>query len=101
MDTYYGMHNQFTAHSGQGEALIELLLEAAEGLRANNACLVYIVSGSPEDPNVVWVTEAWTDRAAHRASLQDKSVQAAIQRARPLITAISTSEFQPIGGKGI
>jgi quinol monooxygenase YgiN len=34
------------------------MLEAAEALRADDACLLYVVSRQPDDPEAVWVTEA-------------------------------------------
>lgn len=101
MTTYYGRHGHFTAQPGQGDTLTVILLAAAEGLRANDDCLLYLVSRSPADPDVIWVTEAWTSKAAHGDSLRDEAVQAAIQRARPLIADIAGTELCPVGGKGI
>jgi quinol monooxygenase YgiN len=101
MAPYYGMHGHFTAQPGQGDALAEILLAAAEGLRANEACLLYLVSRSPDDPDLVWVTEAWTSKSAHDESLQGEDVKAAIQRARPLIAGITGTELLLLGGKGI
>ena len=101
MTAKYGAHNRFTAQPGGGDALARILLEAAGGLRGNHACLLYLVSRSPDDPDVVWVTEVWTDRTAHDASLQGENVREAIQRARPLIASIAGTELRPLGGKGI
>lgn len=101
MNDYYGSHNRFTAQAGQGDALAEILLAAAEGLRANGACLLYLVSRSPDDTDVVWVTEAWTSKAAHDESLQGEDVKAAIGRARPLIVGVAGTELRPVGGMGI
>jgi quinol monooxygenase YgiN len=101
MNGYYGLHGHFTAQPGQGDALTEILLAAAEGLRANDACLLYVISRSPDDSEVIWVTEAWTSKQAHDESLQDEHVMAAIQRARPLIAGIEGTELRPVGGKGI
>src|SRR5437763_60401 len=66
MTAYIGYHNQFTTQPGQGDTLEEILLAAAEGMRTNDSCLLYLVSRSPEDSNVVWVTEAWTSEQASR-----------------------------------
>lgn len=101
MNVYYGMHNQFTAQPGQGDALVEILLAAADGLRSNDTCLLYLISRSPDDPDVIWITEAWTDKAAHDQSLQGENVRAAVQRARPLIASIAGTELHFVGGKGI
>jgi quinol monooxygenase YgiN len=89
------------AQPGQGDALAEILLAAATGLADNDACLLYLVSRSPEDPDAVFVTEVWTSRAAHDESLQGEQVRAAIQRARPLIARVAGTELRPAGGKGI
>lgn len=98
----YGRFGQFRARPGAGDALAALLLEAADGLRANDGCLLYVVSRSDDDPGVVWVTEVWTDRSAHRASLQDPAARALIIQAMPLIEAMGeATEHRPVGGKGI
>jgi quinol monooxygenase YgiN len=101
MNAEYGLHTHFTAQPGQGDVLAEILLVAAERLQANDACLLYLVSRSPDDPDAIWVTEAWTSKAAHDESLQGEEVQAAIQRARPLIGGIAGTELRPAGGKGV
>jgi quinol monooxygenase YgiN len=95
------MHGCFKAQPGQGPALAEILLEAAEGLRADDACLLYVVSRG-EDEDTVWVTEAWVDREAHDASLRAPGVPEMIARARPLIAGMDgRAEFTPFGGKGV
>jgi len=55
-----------------------------------------------DDPDTIWVTEAWADRAAHGASLQEEAAKALIERARPLIAEFADrAEFRPEGGKGL
>ncbi len=95
------MHGYFKSQPGQGEALAAILLEAAESLRANDSCLLYVVSRG-EDANTIWVSEAWTDREAHDASLDDPAAREQIARARPLIAGMDgRAEFTPLGGKGL
>jgi quinol monooxygenase YgiN len=96
------MHGRIVAQPGQGDRLAEMLLEAAKGVEPNPDCLLYVVSRSLDDPDSVWVTEAWADRAAHDASLQDEAAKALIERARPLIADFADrAEFRPEGGKGL
>jgi quinol monooxygenase YgiN len=98
----YGMHGRIVARPGHGDELASILLEAAAGLEANPGCLLYVVSRSADDPDSVWVTEAWTDRAAHAASLEDKGARALISRARPIIASFADrAELRPEGGKGL
>jgi quinol monooxygenase YgiN len=102
MHASFGMHGRIVAQPGQGDQLAGMLLEAAKGLEENPECLLYVVSRSLDDPDSVWVTEAWTDRAGHDASLQDEAARALIGRARPLIAAFADrAEFRPEGGKGL
>jgi quinol monooxygenase YgiN len=98
----FGMHGSFKAQPGQGDALAAILLEAAESLRANESCLLYVVSRASDDADAIWVTEAWTDREAHDASLDVPDAKEQIARAMPLIAGIdSRAEFTPLGGKGV
>ena len=98
----YGMHGRIVAQPGHGDELAAILLEAAAGLEANPDCLLYVVSRSADDPESVWVTEAWTDRAAHAGSLQAEGARELIARARPIIASFADrAEFRPEGGKGL
>ncbi len=90
------------ATPGEWDALVALLLEGAEGLADIEGCRLYVISRDPKDRDSVWITEVWTDQAAHDASLKDPRVRAVIQRARPLIASVADSmEFVPVGGKGV
>ena len=96
------MQARFSALPGEGGAFAGLLLEAAEGLEARDACLLYAVSRDVEDPDVVWVVEAWTSQAAHAASLQDPAARALIERALPLLAGPPEArQLNPVGGKGL
>lgn len=95
----YGLIGKFTATDGRRDELIGYLLE---GLRDMPGCLSYIVASDPADANTIWVTEAWTDAASHKASLSLPSVQDAIRKARPIIAGMeSVAETQPVGGHGL
>jgi quinol monooxygenase YgiN len=98
----YGMHGRIVAKPGRGDELAAILLEAAAGLEANPDCLLYVVSRSADDADSVWVTEAWRDRAAHGASLEDPAARELIGRARPIIASFADrAELRPQGGKGL
>jgi quinol monooxygenase YgiN len=102
MDEPFGMQVRFTARPGEGDALAALLLEAAAGLDALDACLVYLVSRDGEAPDDVWVTEAWSDAEAHTASLEDPAARELIERALPLLASPPEAlHLLPLGGKGL
>ncbi len=102
MLTYYGLHGQFIAADGARDDLVAILLEAAESLRRNPNCLLYVIHVAEDDPNAIWVTEAWTDKQAHDDSLKPDEVRAVIARARPLIAGFGERrEFHTLGGVGL
>ncbi len=97
--TMYGLIGKMTATAGRRDELTAILLE---GLGRMPGCLSYIVAHDPQDADAIWVTEVWTDEAAHRASLQVPEVKAAIQRGLPLIETFSDAVTTvPIGGVGL
>ncbi len=97
----YGLFGKFTAPAGNRDELVGHLLQAAKLLERNAACIHYAV-GTTEEPEGVWVWEAWTDKAAHDASVDDEDVRELIQKARPLIAGIShQTELTIHGGKGV
>ncbi|WP_292124860.1 putative quinol monooxygenase [Brevundimonas sp.] len=94
----YGLIGRMTATPGQRDALTAILLES---LGTMPGCLSYIVAHDPADDHAIWVTEVWTDQAAHRASLQVPEVKAAIARGLPLIATFEDARVTtPVGGVG-
>lgn len=98
----FGTYTKFTAHEGRRESLVEILLQAADGMGSVEGCDLYVVNIPENDSNSVWVTEIWSDPSAHQASLLLEEAKALIQKARPLISGIEQIKLQPLsGGKGI
>lgn len=95
----YGLIGRIIAVPGQRDALVAALLE---GTQEMPGCLSYVVAADPSAADALWVTEVWTDRESHRASLQLPAVQAAIARGKPLIASFESHvETVPLGGVGI
>jgi len=95
----YGLIGKMTAIPGQRDALTAILLES---LGSMPGCLSYVVAHDPADADAIWVTEAWTDEAAHRASLKVPEIKAAIQRALPLVATFGDAQVTtPVGGVGL
>ena len=97
----FGLFGKIDTHPGQRDALVEILLQAAALLHDDAECELYIVSTSPTEPEVLYVTEAWRSQAAHEASLARDDVRALIQRGMPLMAGGERTELVPMGGKGL
>ncbi len=97
----FGLYGKIIAQQGQRDALVEILLEAAELLQDDGDCTIYVVNVSPTEPDVVWVTEIWRSQAAHQASLTREDTRKLIERGMTLIAGGERTEVVPIGGKGL
>jgi len=95
----YGLIGKMTVVEGQRDALTAILLES---LGRMPGCLSYVVAHDPADADAIWVTEVWTDEAAHRASLQVPEVKEAIRKGMPLIATFEDAQVTtPVGGVGL
>jgi len=95
----YGMIGRIKAQPGQRAQLAAILLE---GTGSMPGCLSYIVAEDMADPDTLIVTEAWDSKQSHDDSLKLPAVQAAIAKARPLITGFDRiAEMVPLGGLGL
>jgi quinol monooxygenase YgiN len=98
----YGLHGTIRAKPSQRDALLAILLDAANDAHSMPGCRLYVVSLVPDDADAIAVTEIWDDKASHDASLALETVRATVARAGPLIAGMGTSsDFRPVGGLGL
>ena len=98
----FGLCGIMKAQPGQRDALLDLLLQAADVVSDLPGCEVWIVNTMPDDPDGIWITEVWRSEADHAASLTVDAVSAIIARARPLIAGFGERfTLEPVGGKGL
>ena len=97
--TMYGMIGQMLAASGKRDDLAAILSQSTSGMPG---CLSYIVAKDAANADALWITEVWTDKDSHAASLKLPAVQAAIAKARPIIAGFGQRfETVPVGGVGL
>ena len=97
----YGLFGKLVTRPGQRDAVVALLLRDVEELRGVG-CQLYAVHVSPAHPDAVWVTEVWTSKEAHHASLRLPSVRRAIAEAMPLLTGeFDQVQLSVVGGLGL
>ncbi|MBC7271995.1 MAG: antibiotic biosynthesis monooxygenase [Streptomyces sp.] len=98
----YGFSAALTAKPGLGDRLVELLLtgldEGSPG--ASEHCVVYLVSRSASDPDVVHVIEGWTSEADHHRIFAGEAAQAIVARIGELLAKESEfTDHVPVRGK--
>ena len=102
MNVAYGFNATMTAKPGMGDQLVEMLLT---GLRPGNPaaseyCLVYLVSRSASDQDVVHITEGWTTAEDHDRIFAGPEAKALVEQLGSLIAGESTyTDYVPVNGK--
>jgi len=95
----YGLIGQMLAAPGKRDELLAILGEGAGDMPG---CLSYVIAKDPTNADALWITEVWTNKDAHAASLKLPSVQAAIAKGRPMIASFPQHfETIPVAGHGL
>lgn len=98
----HGFAATLTARPGMGDRLVDLLLtgldEGSPG--ASEYCLLYLVSRSASDPDIVHVTEGWTSQEDHHRIFAGEAAQAIVAQIDGLLAKESAySDYVPVLGK--
>ena len=95
----FGLITKFKTVPDQRDPLIAILTAGTSNMPG---CLSYIVARDAAEADAVWITEVWSTRENHQASLSLPAVQHAIAKGRPLIAGFGARfETQPLGGHGL
>jgi quinol monooxygenase YgiN len=94
----YGLIGRIKAVAGKRAELASMLVQDG----SMPGCISYLVGEDVDDPDALWITEVWTDKAAHDASLGLPAVREAIARGRPLIAGFDHGVVTNVlGGIGL
>lgn len=100
MSIQHGFHATIPARAGQGDALVALLLAAPSLGHAD--CLVFLVSRSAGNPDLVSVAEGWSSQEAHGNFFASAEAQAFVAQLAPFIAGEPIySDAIPVGGKAV
>jgi quinol monooxygenase YgiN len=98
MSVSHGFHATMTARPGKGAELVDLLLDAPS--LSNEDCVVFLVSRSAADQDIVHVTEGWVSEEAHGRFFATGEAQALVAKLQPLLAGESRyADEVPVGGK--
>lgn len=98
----YGFSATLSARPGTGDQLVDLLLtglnEGSPG--ASQQCVVYLVSRSASDPDVVHVIEGWTSEDDHHRIFVGEAAKAIVAQIDPLLAKEPEyTDYVPVRGK--
>jgi quinol monooxygenase YgiN len=79
----FSVHGRIAAKPGRREALIERFRDVLEaGIPGLEWCSISTIL---DDPDAIWITQIWTDKAAHDAGTRSRIVASATERAMLLV----------------
>lgn len=97
----YGYIGSMKTTPGHRADVVAILLSGLDGLR-RAGCELYVVSTSDADDVTIWVSEVWSSKEQHDASLQLPETKLAISKAMPMLTGEFTSQgLTVVGGLGV
>ena len=100
----YGFSATMTALTGRGDDLVDLVLSGLDegNPAASEYCLVYLVSRSSTDPDVVHLIEGWTSEADHHRLFASDAARSLVARFAELLDGDSVyGDLVPVGGKAV
>ncbi|WP_460737689.1 putative quinol monooxygenase [Microbacterium neimengense] len=100
----YGFSATLTALPGRGDDLVALVLSGLDegNPAATEYCLVYLVSRSATDPDVVHLIEGWTTEEDHHRLFAGQAAQALVAKFAELLAGDSVyGDLIPVGGKAV
>jgi quinol monooxygenase YgiN len=93
-------YGKAVARRGEGAQLATVLLEAAEELRGDPGCELYLINRQRGEEDVIWVTELWRSQADLDASLERIRGSDQVAAAMALVEDWQMVELDLLGGKG-
>jgi quinol monooxygenase YgiN len=98
--TEVARYGRAVAREGHGGDVADRLLAAAEDLRGDPGCMLYLISREAGKPDVVWVTELWRSQADLDASLEKIRGSKDVAEVMSLVDGWEMIELELLGGKG-
>ena len=94
-------YGRAVAREGHGGELAERLLAAADELRGDAGCELYLINREAGKPDVIWVTELWRSQADLEASLERIRGSDEVAAVMSLVDDWEMIELELLGGKGV
>ena len=98
----FAQHSCLRARPGKRDELLAKFLEIPKMQADNPACELTIVSSSPDEDDVVYLTEVWTSAEEHERARQSQEVQEWAAGMPSLVAGPpDTTPLVIEGGKGV
>lgn len=89
-----------TAREGRADELAELMLAAAEDVKSDPGCELYLINRQADRPDVIWVTELWRSREDLDAAVERIRGSDDVAAVMDVVADGAMIELELLGGKG-
>lgn len=89
----FTVHAWMSARPGRRDALAATIHRVARLCREHGGLRTHTVNADQDDPDALWVTEIWTDRATHDTVTRSAPVRAASRDLQPLLAGPPVSSY--------
>jgi quinol monooxygenase YgiN len=93
-------YGKAVAKQGRGAEVAEALLAAADDLRDDPGCELYLINRQAGAPDTIWVTELWRSQADLDAALEKIRGSSDVGAVLALVDSFEMVELELLGGKG-
>lgn len=95
----YGLITKINTIQGKRDELIVVLLDGTANMPG---CLSYVIAKDASENDAIWISEVWSSKESHEASLSLPSVKESMAKGRPFIAGFArTAVTIPVGGFGL
>lgn len=92
----FAVYRSMTAQPGRRDAVVDLIRKAARAsVEMRVVVLPCSVNATLDEPDTVWVTELWTDKA-HDTTIRSEPVRTATQQMLALLTKSPTGSYRHV-----
>lgn len=81
----FSVFGRMTALPGRRDELIAVLLDGFRASGEDGGLLTYSINTAFDDPDTIWLTQLWVDKAAHDATTRSEPVAAVSSRIPALL----------------
>ena len=76
----FGVCGRMTAQPGRRDEVVDLIRESVRAGGDASGLIAYSVIATLEEPDTIWVTELWSDKAAHDTMTRSEPVRTVFKR---------------------
>ena len=89
----FSVYGRMTTQPGRRDEVVDLIRESVRAGGDASGLIAYTVNAVLEEPDTIWVTELWIDKAAHDTTTHSEPVRKVSQQMFALLTETPAGSY--------